>query len=76
VPDGRVVVVIDPAKPPAMLPGGTVDPATDRRLVRLLATSEQAAALLGRGAQGYEQARLASRTAHLRGGIPSQRPHR
>lgn len=137
VPDGRVVLVVDPADPLAVLPGGTVeptdaspedalvreaeeeaqltlgevarlgwvydatgevyggigacarlrlaarvtavgpsavDPALGRRLVRLLATPEQAAALLGWGAQGYEQARLAARTAHARWGIPLAAP--
>ncbi|RNG37375.1 NUDIX hydrolase [Streptomyces botrytidirepellens] len=137
VPDGRVVLVVDPAKALATLPGGTVeptdaspeaalvreaeeeaqltlgeverlgwvydavgavyggigecarlrlaapvtaigpsaiDPATGRRFARLLATPEQAAALLGWGDQGYHQAELAARTAHMRWGIPHPAP--
>ncbi|MGY1440089.1 NUDIX hydrolase [Streptomyces reniochalinae] len=136
-PDGRVVVVVDPAKRLVMLPGGTVeptdaspedalvreaeeearltlgqvqrlgwvydaageayggigecarlrltapitaigpsavDPAVGRRLVRLLAMPEQAAALLGWEEQGYEQARLAAGIAHARWGIPLAPP--
>ncbi|MFE6490714.1 NUDIX domain-containing protein [Streptomyces sp. NPDC057748] len=139
MPDGRVVVVIDPADPLAMLPGGTVettdaspeaalvreaaeeaqltlplgrierlgwvydatgavhggigecarlrlaapitaigpsatDPASGRRYARLLATPEQAAALLGWGDQGYQQATQAARLAHEQWGTPLAAP--
>ncbi|MFD7919653.1 NUDIX domain-containing protein [Streptomyces sp. NPDC059740] len=50
-------------------PGG-VDPATGRTFARLLATPDQAAALLGWGETGYRQAELAARCAHERWGIP------
>ncbi|WP_326742730.1 NUDIX hydrolase [Streptomyces sp. NBC_01768] len=138
-PDGRVVLVIDPADPLAMLPGGTVeatdaspeaalvreaveeaqltlapgrierlgwvydatgdvyggigecarlrlaapitgvgpstiDPASGRLFARLLATPAQAAALLGWGDQGYQQAAQAARLAHERWGIPLAAP--
>ncbi|MGP8298128.1 NUDIX hydrolase [Streptomyces inhibens] len=132
-PDGRVVLVVDPAEPLTTLPGGTVeptdaspeaalvreageeaqltlgeierlgwvydatgdvyggigqcarlrlaapitaigpsavDPATGRQLVRLLAAPEQAAALLGWGEQGYQQAEMAAHIARTRWGIP------
>lgn len=136
-PDGRVVLVIDPAEPLAVLPGGTVeptdaspeaalvreaaeeaqltlgeverlgwvydatgevyggigecarlrlaapitgagpslvDPASGRRFARLLATPDQAAALLGWGEQGYQQAEQAARIAMTRWGIPLAAP--
>ncbi|UYB39199.1 NUDIX hydrolase [Streptomyces sp. Je 1-4] len=136
-PDGRVVLVIDPAEPLAMLPGGTVEPtdespeaalvreaaeeaqlslgtverlgwvydatgnvyggigecarlrlaapitsagpseanpASGRQFARLLATPQQAAALLGWGEQGYQQAEQATRIAHQRWGIPIAPP--
>lgn len=135
VPDGRVVLVIDPAEPLATLPGGTVeptdaspeaalvreaaeeaqltlargkaerlgwvydatgdvyggigecarlrlaapitaagpsaiDPASGRQFARLLVAPEQAAALLGWGDQGYQQAAQAARLARKQWGIP------
>ncbi|WP_225842128.1 NUDIX hydrolase [Streptomyces albus] len=136
-PDGRVVLVIDPAERLAMLPGGTVelkdespeatlvreaaeeaqlslgnverlgwvydatgevyggigecarlrlaaritaigpsttDTATGRRFARLLTTPQQAAALLGWGEQGYQQAEMAAQMAELRFGIPRALP--
>ncbi|MER5549762.1 NUDIX domain-containing protein [Streptomyces sp. NPDC002589] len=137
-PDGRVVLVVDPAKRLPTLPGGTVeatdtspeealrrevmeeaqvtlgddivrlgwvydatgdvyggigpcarlrlaapvttvgpacvDPATGRAFARLLATPDQAAALLGSGETGYRQAELAARFAHERWGIPHAVP--
>ncbi|MFJ2272231.1 NUDIX domain-containing protein [Streptomyces sp. NPDC087849] len=139
MPDGRVVLVIDPTEPLATLPGGTVepadaspeaalvreateeaqltlapgkierlgwvydatgdvyggigecarlrlaapitavgpsatDPASGRQFARLLAAPEQAAALLGWGDQGYQQAAQAARLAHERWGIPPAAP--
>ncbi|OEV03754.1 NUDIX hydrolase [Streptomyces nanshensis] len=141
VPDGRVLVIIDPHPDPemriAMLPGGTVesadddpvaalvreateeaqltlgepailgwlhdaagavydqpgpcarlrlaapvtrigpaaeDPATGRTCARLLATPEQAAALLGFGDHGYAQAARAAAMATGRWGIPAATP--
>ncbi|MEV1042992.1 NUDIX domain-containing protein [Streptomyces sp. NPDC050204] len=52
----------------------TIDPASGRRFARLLATPEQAAALLGWGDQGYQQAARAARLAHERWGIPLAAP--
>ncbi|MBV9023984.1 MAG: NUDIX hydrolase [Streptomycetaceae bacterium] len=57
----------------AVGPAG-VDPATGRTFGRLLATPDQAAALLGWGDQGYQQAELAARWAHERWGIPHAAP--
>ncbi|WP_411140911.1 NUDIX hydrolase [Streptomyces sp. x-80] len=51
-----------------------VDPATGRTFARLLATPDQAAALLGWGETGYQQAELAARWAHERWGIPHAVP--
>ncbi|MFF9074666.1 NUDIX domain-containing protein [Streptomyces sp. NPDC014872] len=53
----------------AVGPAG-VDPATGRVFARLLATPDQAAALLGWGESGYQQAELAARWAQERWGIP------
>ncbi|ONK13190.1 NUDIX hydrolase [Streptomyces sp. MP131-18] len=137
VPDGRVVLVVDPDEPLAMLPGGrieatdtspeaalereayeeaalrigaptglgwvydetgeiyggigpcarlrlaapvteigpaAVDPATGRTFARLLASPDQAAALLGWGDQGFQQAALAAGTAAQYWGIPTPAP--
>ncbi|GAA2663746.1 NUDIX hydrolase [Streptomyces lunalinharesii] len=137
VPDGRVVLVVDPGNRLPALPGGTVettdaspeetlrreaveeaqitigepvrlgwvhdttggvdggpgscarlrlaapvteigavatDPATGRTFARLLATPEQAAALLGWDEQVLQQAELAARVAHTRWGIPRATP--
>ncbi|WP_234365565.1 NUDIX hydrolase [Streptomyces sp. RTd22] len=51
-----------------------VDPATGRTFARLLATPDQAAALLGWGQPGYQQAELAARLAEDRWGIPHPAP--
>ncbi|GAA3169351.1 MULTISPECIES: hypothetical protein [Streptomyces] len=52
----------------------SADPATGRRLTRLLAAPHRVAALLGRGAQGHHQATSAVRIAHERWGIPRPAP--
>ncbi|MFF2963278.1 hypothetical protein ACFVT1_31145 [Streptomyces sp. NPDC057963] len=51
-----------------------IDPASGRRYARLLATPEQAAALLGWGDQGCQQAAQAARLAHEQWGIPLAAP--
>lgn len=52
----------------------TTDTATGRRFARLLTTPQQAAALLGWGEQGYQQAEMAAQMAELRFGIPRALP--
>ncbi|MFF9481585.1 NUDIX domain-containing protein [Streptomyces sp. NPDC014733] len=62
------------AAPVTAVGPASADPATGRHFARLLASPQQAAALLGQGAQGRQQAALAARIAHERWGIPHATP--
>ncbi|MEU0843938.1 NUDIX domain-containing protein [Streptomyces sp. NPDC005962] len=62
------------AAPVTSVGPAAVDPATGRTFARLLATPDQAAALLGWGEPGYQQAELAARLAEDRWGIPRPTP--
>ncbi|MDT0323050.1 NUDIX hydrolase [Streptomyces millisiae] len=62
------------AAPVTEIGPATVDPATGRTFARLLASPEQAAALLGWGDLGFQQAAHAAHAAAQHWGIPTPAP--